>query len=440
MKLKQSIPNQDKDFGDQHSSVPVISQGDFNAKKKFTIQKRVFEYCFICILTMLLILLMPHIVLADLEIKSVMYDPAGADSNKEWIEIYNPTDQDISLENYTLEFGNGASENDWKTIWTASEPVILPPSSYYLIGGSEVLPTPDVVITLSLQNGPDAIKLTKNNETADLVGYGELAFEEYFLGGPAVDAKDSPLVRHSSTNNNKKDFSSDPLYLPHTFFTTDQLEIVINTTIQEIGIRGVILQDQDPTKSGIQVMPIPEQSKIIPVSIIAETNTRCDDLELELSFKGKSYSPELLSDNDTVCTFLEEIRLESTDDAGEYELIVSLNSKENSDLFATKTIEFEYARLLAFKFKKAKFSFNTNDPKTKFKGDTMIQNLGNTPINLELSTPSANFTLVSGNAVLEKNMLNLHLMPGSSKNLNFTVMGHSKRLLFKAVEANVVVP
>jgi hypothetical protein len=47
-------------------------------------------------------LLSPVIAEARVQITEVMYDPKGADSGHEWIEIYNPDSTDFDLTDATL--------------------------------------------------------------------------------------------------------------------------------------------------------------------------------------------------------------------------------------------------------------------------------------------------------------------------------------------------
>ena len=55
-----------------------------------------------------MMLLMPAVLAQHLVINEVSYDPAGTDTGYEFVELYNPTNQTLSLEGYLLESGNGA--------------------------------------------------------------------------------------------------------------------------------------------------------------------------------------------------------------------------------------------------------------------------------------------------------------------------------------------
>ncbi len=44
--------------------------------------------------------LSPHIVEAGLVINEIMYDPAGSDGAREWIEVFNDTTSSLDLTTY----------------------------------------------------------------------------------------------------------------------------------------------------------------------------------------------------------------------------------------------------------------------------------------------------------------------------------------------------
>ncbi len=95
-----------------------------------------------------------HVVISE-----VLYDASGVDAGKEWIELYNPTNSDINLDGYAIESGNGANPDDWTSEWVGTASDIIPAHGFFLIGESDVVPKPDYITTLDLQNGPDGVRL-----------------------------------------------------------------------------------------------------------------------------------------------------------------------------------------------------------------------------------------------------------------------------------------
>ena len=53
------------------------------------------------------------------------------------------------------------------------------------MGGAKVAPPPDAIVTLELQNGPDAVRVVWPDGAIEVVGYGALEFAEYSCGAPA---------------------------------------------------------------------------------------------------------------------------------------------------------------------------------------------------------------------------------------------------------------
>src|SRR5262245_36729884 len=120
-------------------------------------------------------------------ISEVFYDAAGDDEGVEYVELFNPATLPCDLTGVRLEAGDGAGAGRWSTRWTAPAGAVVAPGGRFVIGGARVVPTPDAVVELSLQNGPDAVRLAWPDGATEVVGYGALGFPEYFCGAPALD-------------------------------------------------------------------------------------------------------------------------------------------------------------------------------------------------------------------------------------------------------------
>lgn len=125
--------------------------------------------------------------LAGVVINEVLYDPEGPDTGLEFVELMNCGHIGVSLTGWTVETGNGASPGDWTVEWIGDDLDYLEPGDVLLIGESGVLPVPDYVTALDLQNGPDGVRLTDGESVIDVVGWGEPLFPEYCEGTPAAD-------------------------------------------------------------------------------------------------------------------------------------------------------------------------------------------------------------------------------------------------------------
>lgn len=121
-------------------------------------------------------------------IAEVLYDPAGDDAGREFVELFHPGAVEVSLAGVKLESGDGSSAGRWTLRWTGGVADHVPPRGRFVIGGARVEPRPDAESELSLQNGPDAVRLTWPDGTVEVVGYGAHDFAEYSCGEPAADA------------------------------------------------------------------------------------------------------------------------------------------------------------------------------------------------------------------------------------------------------------
>lgn len=131
--------------------------------------------------------LFPGAPRAEVVINEVLYDPAGADAGREFVEIMNCGREGVLLSGWVLETGNGANPDDWTGEWIGGDFDYLEPGGILVVGEDEVMPPPDVVTSLDLQNGPDGVRLTDGTAVVDVVGWGEPLFGEYYEGAPAED-------------------------------------------------------------------------------------------------------------------------------------------------------------------------------------------------------------------------------------------------------------
>jgi hypothetical protein len=145
-------------------------------------------------------------------INEVLYDPAGGDNGFEFVELFNPGGRPVCLQGWTFETGNGNYEDRWKLEWTGSRTDTIRPGAFFVLGEEGVVPQPESVTSLDLQNGPDGCRLTDPTGLTDVVGWGDLTFGEYFEGEPAPDAQSGWSIGRdpdgSDTGSNRNDFAS----------------------------------------------------------------------------------------------------------------------------------------------------------------------------------------------------------------------------------------
>lgn len=121
-------------------------------------------------LRLLLILLsLTRVLCAGIVINEVCYDPPGADSGKEWIELFNASDQSLDLTGCRIYSGGSSYSLDFTFPY-----FVLRPGRYLLIGGSQV-PNRHFTHNFSFQNGgsaSDAIRfVSADSSYTDTVVY-----------------------------------------------------------------------------------------------------------------------------------------------------------------------------------------------------------------------------------------------------------------------------
>jgi len=117
---------------------------------------------------------------AGLVLNEVLYDPEGPDEGHEFVELWNTDSIPAPLEGITLEAGDGSRPGLWTVLYTGAPGDVAPPRAPFLIAGA--------ALRAALQNGPDALRLSRGAEVLDLVGYGALAAPDLYEGSPAPDA------------------------------------------------------------------------------------------------------------------------------------------------------------------------------------------------------------------------------------------------------------
>src|SRR5258706_4637336 len=105
-------------------------------------------------------------------VAEILYDAVGDDTGHEYVELFKPTDQAWSLLGLRLEAGDGAGPGRWTLRWSGAAGDTIAPRGRYLIGGALVVPAPDAVVSLDLQNGPDALRLVWAARPSAGVGWG----------------------------------------------------------------------------------------------------------------------------------------------------------------------------------------------------------------------------------------------------------------------------
>ena len=156
--------------------------------------------------------LFPGDSVGALVINEILPDPVGSDGGREFVELLNTGPGSESLSGVRLQFGNGAQGAVWVTRWTGEADLWLEPAARFLIVDRNWLGEPpgQAEVYLGLQNGPDALRLTRDELVLDMVGYGPLTDQDMMEGEPADIAAGMSLSRRPDgwdTENNRFDFT-----------------------------------------------------------------------------------------------------------------------------------------------------------------------------------------------------------------------------------------
>lgn len=134
----------------------------------------------------------------------------GANYTHDFIELFNPTDKDMSLEGYSVEYlaANG------NTGGTASLSGSIPSGGYYLIqgaagnGGEQALPDPDVTTKLAMAGTQGSVRISDASGTIDTVGYGGATVYEEAPAPQTSNATSAARIDAATdTDDNSADFA-----------------------------------------------------------------------------------------------------------------------------------------------------------------------------------------------------------------------------------------
>jgi hypothetical protein len=120
-------------------------------------------------------------------VAEVYYDAPGDDTGHEFVEFFNPLDRALSLAGARLEAGDGSGPARWTLRWTGGPLDSVPARGRFVLGGALVTPAPQAVVSLDLQNGPDALRVTWPDGAREVVGWGTHDYAEYACGAAAAD-------------------------------------------------------------------------------------------------------------------------------------------------------------------------------------------------------------------------------------------------------------
>jgi hypothetical protein len=112
---------------------------------------------------------------------------AQGNNNHEFIEFFNPGEEPLDLESWSLWYRLATSEDDL-LVFEWSESMLLPPQGHLLLGreGQDLGIVPDVVFTQALNTGNGALELRDpTGNQSDALGWGG-SYPPFTEGTPAA--------------------------------------------------------------------------------------------------------------------------------------------------------------------------------------------------------------------------------------------------------------
>jgi hypothetical protein len=144
---------------------------------------------------------------AQIVINELYYDHPGSDAGYEFIEFMNVSGAVVSLSGVELQFHNGTGVG-WDLLWRGSEGQ-LSPGELFVVGGRYVVPEPGAVAGFSVQNGPDAVRVTVGGAPTDVLAYGSLQDGTYSEGNSAPGVQPGVSLARIPDGQDSDDNASD---------------------------------------------------------------------------------------------------------------------------------------------------------------------------------------------------------------------------------------
>lgn len=355
-----------------------------------------------------ILLMLSTMVSANVQISQVLYDPNTTQSGGEAVELFNPTDSDINISGYYLK-----TETSTKDA-TLPANTMIRAKSYYLVADAgfsvnkdnPAWPDADYEEAITFTNTDAGVALIDpEGNIVDALGWGSPASINagLFEGTPADHvAKGKGLLRINHTNDNHRDFievipqfknsNSESGGMGGSANYSAKIALAVTVTNPLSRIISFLIEDDDLTRNGTQVIPYPKVKREVNITIHANNELGKEYIgDISLRFNGKNYTFIKTKEiNATDALFTSTIQLDFFEQPGIYNLtLVFLNNTENISLSS----QIEYPELMAFEVDSASLSCAAKIGQTcKVYGDevissdgkTTIRNIGNTKLDFEI--------------------------------------------------------
>ncbi len=376
-------------------------------------------------------------------ISQVLYNPNGSDTDREAVELFNPTNNSINITGWTLR-------TESKDIDATIPNAVIKPNSYFLISDSGWethknldWPSSDYEESISLSNTNAGVALIDlNNQTVDAVGWGDSANIKpgLFEGNPAVVVSDGQsLIRTKingsfiDTNNNSNDFYAGSPELHNSNYSTsssNKLEVEFNVVEPDLKILNMTLTD-DLNETNESITPSPGGNRMLSIKV--ETNLNSS---VTLFFNNQSYAAHILSSNNSSYLFSADIPVPYYLSPGIHSIHVEAEKGNKTD---EDNITFNYESLISLFVDSTNINLGDvkagseeilfGDKDVNSSSNPTVKNIGNVKLNINVKKgDSTNFNFSNvyfsfGNSMPNISISNSHtfnigLSPSESESFN----------------------
>ncbi|MBI5389337.1 lamin tail domain-containing protein [Candidatus Woesearchaeota archaeon] len=369
------------------------------------------------IVLLLIVMLLPALVRGSLVISEVLYDPITSEAGGEFVELYNPTPEDINVGGWVL--ATESSQTD--VVFPAN--TLIRANSYFLVADAgwstgkdnASWPDADYEEAITLGNTDAGVALKNGTTTIDAVGWGNPSnISAGLFEGSPVDhvAPGHALVRNNpttETHNNTLDFveavptpkNSESQALENST-SSRQIAIALTVAGSLPHIVSAGITDDNSLEGGSQIVPTPGLMRNITINAtVSDQDGNTQIVNVTAFFDGQTV---LLQKKQNINTT--DARYEGTvfipyfQQPGNY--TVTYTTEDSTSYIATSNITVTIAPLLAFAVDASNISFAASpNNESTILGDKelgtqslpTLSNYGNVPLDIglrgtDLSGPS----------------------------------------------------
>ncbi|MGM5484724.1 MAG: lamin tail domain-containing protein [Nanobdellota archaeon] len=339
------------------------------------------------IIMILVLILMSGMVKADLVINEVYYDPIEDENDGEFIELYNNGNESIDLSGTTITTQSSDPDATLPETTLAGKTHYLVADSGFSGGkDSEDWPEADHEESMTLTNDEGWIEIRKDGNITDSIGWGSPHLE----GDAAPDADEGKsLQRINYTGNDSLDFTASTPNPRNSMNRDDSISLTVDVLDLDPSIKNISITDEDESRKGNQIIPLPGKEKMMDIGIIIEDNNTITEAYIEWKDNHSLNKTEDI--NETTSLYETHVPVEYFTEAKGYNLSISIKNDLNLTTDAKTGIEI--MSMTAFEIDNKSISCTVAKGKScLIEGDNnmdtkqpTIKNIGNTGFDLSLS-------------------------------------------------------